>query len=184
MKLKFLHLFTGAIIGLLVSIILACFTNSFAFHALVENFNSNCVSSASLEYRPIWYRSSLPEAARQQYANSKRYEDDSYADKVNHYYDEFKSHHLQVINASADLEATTQPKTKLYQLKSQTDDVLTTTTERYGYGLLKKKPAEMNMNDSVFFKTCELCVWSFLAKSIWKLQMIICIPLRELCKKL
>lgn len=147
--------FTGIIIGLLTTTILICFINSYAFHALVENFNSNCVSSASLAYRPIVYRSSLPEAARKQYANSKRYEEDSYANKVNHYYNEFQTHHLHAINATEEAEATPEPKTKLYQLKPLTDDLYTTTTERYGYGILKKKPAEMNANDSVFFKTCK-----------------------------
>lgn len=145
------HSTTGAILGLLVLTILACYVNSYAFHALVDNFNTNCVSSASLEYRPIRYRSSLPETARRQYANSKYYEDDSYAEKVNHYYDQFKSHHLQVINSSS--EATPEPKLQLYQLKS--DEVLSTTTERYTIGLLTKKPNTMNMNDSTFFRGCE-----------------------------
>lgn len=113
------------------------------------------MSSASLAYRPVLYRSSLPEAARQQYVNSKRYEDDSYADKVNHYYNEFRAHHLQAINSTADVEATPEPKTKIYQLKPLTDDLYTTTTERYGYGILKKKPAEINANDSIFFKSCK-----------------------------
>lgn len=146
-------LFAGTILGLLITIVIACFINSYAFHALNENFNGNCVSGATLAFRQILYK---PETGRQQVYNSKRYEDANYAQKVNHYYDEFKSYHWQAINASDDVEATAEPKTKLYQFKSQTDtDPLTTTTERYTYGLLKKKPVELNANDSEFFKSCK-----------------------------
>lgn len=142
----------------------ACFINSYAFHALVENFHSNCVSGATLAYREIMYR---PEAGRPSVYNARRYEDKDYKKKVDHYYDEFKSYHWQAINTTDDVEATPEPKTKLFQLKSEADgDALTTTTERYGYGLLKKKPVELNANDSAFFQSCEW-FWLILIAFNW-----------------
>lgn len=148
-------MFTGTIIGLLVALVLVCFTNSYTFHALVKNFNENCVSDATLAFRPILYKNQVENDRPQAYHN-KRYEDENYAKKVDHYYDEFKTYHLQVVNATDDTTTAPTPKTKLFQLKSSTDgDLLTTTTERYGYGILKKKPIEMNQNDSLFFKSCK-----------------------------
>lgn len=126
-----------------------------AFHALVDNFNTNCVSSAVLEFRPILYKNDQMDTGRPALPPN-RFEDENYAQKVDLYYDEFKSLHLRSVNDTDDEETTAQPKTKLYQLKPMIVEVdgVTSTTERYG--ILKKKPAELNHDDARFFRTCKL----------------------------
>lgn len=135
---------------MLVLIITTCFATSYAFQSLVQNFNSNCVSGASIAYKPITFK---PIGTKDNNENNSKYADQNYANKIKEYFEEFKSYHVGPM-AKADTEIAEVPKTQIYQLLNKDRPLFSTTTERTNVTNVK---GLLHRDDANFFNNCK-CV--------------------------
>lgn len=137
----------GIIIGLLIVIVATCFTTSYGFQALQRNFNSNCVSSASIVFKPPAIRNN---AIGQNNNGSNSSEEN--AKKVNGLLKEFNSFYRSEANNETD-EITSA---HLYEYLNNGPTIFRTTTERSNLTVEEKDL--LNSKDADFFKNCKLRV--------------------------
>lgn len=139
----FSSIFAGVIIGLLIVIVATCFATSFAFNALQKNFNSNCMSSATLVFKPTGTkRFAFGPVNNNNQPNST---DDS-SKKMNELLKEFNSYYQSETNNGTD-EFTSAD---LYEYLNNGPSIFRTTTERSNLTVEEKD--FLNLKDADFFK--------------------------------
>lgn len=133
----------GIIIVVLLLIVVTCFTTSYVFQALQQNFNSNCVSSALVVFKHVKYRSN----AIAPFNNNRSIAGEQ---KVNGLWKEFKSYYRSEDHNTTD-EFTSAD---LYEYLNNGPTIFRTTTERSN--LTVEEQQILNSRDSDFFKNCKL----------------------------
>ncbi|XP_031618155.1 uncharacterized protein LOC116337616 [Contarinia nasturtii] len=133
------------IIFLLVTILITCLLSSYAFSALVSNFHDNCVPGAKLMFKRI---PSIGDAL----TNATREDSEFYGKKVNDMYHEFKTYYMSKELREID-ENNAQPKTQIYQILSNRQNLVRSTTERAN---LSHLTVTIPANDSDFFSNYQI----------------------------
>lgn len=135
---------SGLIIFLLIIILITCLLSSYAFSALVVNFNDNCVPGAKLAFKRF---PSIAEAL----TDSTKQNAEFYGRKVDELYHEFKTYYMSKELREID-ETNAVPKTQIFQFLKNSPTTTKGTTERLDRAYLT---TTIPANDSEFFSLCE-----------------------------
>lgn len=136
----------GIIISFLIVIAATCIATSYVFQSLQANFNSNCVSSASIVFKPLTNSGDL--SGHQNY--NKTISNDKHAEKVNKLIKEFKSYYrTETINAT---DGTSSKE--LYEYLNDGPTLFRTTTEPTNVS--EETKHLMNLKDEDLFRNCKL----------------------------
>lgn len=139
---------SGLIIFLLILILITCLLSSYAFSALIVNFNDNCVPGADLAFKRF---PSLTEAL----TDSTKHDAEFYGNKVDALYHDFKAYYMSKELREID-ETNAIPKTQIYQFLQSGPSITRSTTERSNQPYLT---TTIPSNDSEFFRICKFCLY-------------------------
>lgn len=126
----------------MIVIVATCFATSFAFNAFQKNFNSNCMSSATVVFKPTGSRRFAFGPVNNNQPNST----DESAQKMTELLKEFNSYYQSETN-NATGEFTSAD---LYEYLNNGPSLFRTTTERSNLTVEEKE--FLNLKDADFFK--------------------------------
>lgn len=143
-------------------IVFTCFLTSIVFQSFLQNFNSNCISNASLsfKYEPINTNSTTQTNPDAKITNNQT--DEKYVSKVDVLFKKFESYHLQTTTQRPQTDEEIMPKKHLYEFLNKEKPFIRTTTERVniseGSNETTTQKPKMHPDDAEFFNNCKL-IW-------------------------
>lgn len=139
-----IDILSGLIIFLLVTILITCLLSSYAFSALIANFNGNCVTGATLVFKQMPNNNTaLTEQAKQ--------DAQFYSKKANELYQDFQLYYSPKELRDID-ETGAVPKTQIFRFLENGPSFMRSTTEKTSQSY--SEPT-IPSNDLEFFKNCK-----------------------------
>lgn len=124
---------------------ITCLVSFYAFQALLENFNSNCIAGTKVAFRSPPIDDGLSTKSKEAADFHKKKFDETFS--------EFKSHYDMPRDKSKPIDETDPvPKTDIFQFLNKGPSVYSTTTERSN---LTTKMSANDQNDVNIYKECK-----------------------------